>query len=164
MPGTQGDAVEPLRALSESVATFAKSIASLPEHLFLTKIANWTPRDVVAHLIGWNRHTREGCEQIRAGREPFYLSDADNDFRLVNAASVERYAERDRQALIRDLEGSFQELEQFLSRLDTGSWDADTGVRYRGRPVTIRNTIRALGRDYDCHRQRIEQWAGTRSQ
>ena len=164
MQDTQGNAAEPLRALSASVAAFVQSIASLPERLFLTRIVNWTPRDVVAHLIGWNRYTREGCEQIRARRVPSYLSDADNDFRRVNAASVERYAERDRQALIRDLEESFQELERALAGLDAASWDADTGVRFRGRPVTIRNTIRALGRDYDRHRQRLEQWAATQRQ
>ena len=164
MQDTQDSAAEPLHALSASVAAFVKSIASLPERLFLTNIVNWTPRDVVAHLIGWNRYTREGCEQLRAGREPFYLSDADNDFRRVNAASVERYAGRDRQAMVRDLEVSFHELEQFLSGLDAGLWNADAGVRFRGRPVTIRNTVRALGRDYDRHRQRLEQWAATQSQ
>src|SRR5262252_489435 len=98
MPGTPHDAAEPLPSLRASVTAFAQSIAALPEDLFLTKIVNWTPRDVVAHLIGWNRYTREGCAQMQAGKEPSYLSDADNDFRHVNAASVERYAERDRQA------------------------------------------------------------------
>ncbi len=163
MQGTPNDAAEPLHSLRTSVTAFARSIAALPEHVFLTKIVNWTPRDVVAHLIGWNRYTREGCDQIQAGKEPSYLSDADNDFRRVNAASVERYAEHNPQALIRELEGSFQELDTFLSGLGAQSWGADTGVRYRGRPVTIRNMIRALGRDYDRHRQRIDKWAGTRS-
>ena len=163
MQSTPNEAAEPLHSLRNSVTAFAQSIATLPENLFLTKIVNWTPRDVVAHLIGWNRYTREGCGEIQAGTVPSYLSDADNDFRRVNAASVERYAGQDRQALIRELEASFQELDQFLSGLGARAWDADTGVRYRGRPVTIRNTIRALGRDYDRHRQRIEQWAPTRS-
>jgi len=163
MQGTPNEAAEPLHSLRTSVTAFAQSMAALPEDLFLTKIVNWTPRDVVAHSIGWNRYTREGCAQIQAGKEPSYFSDADNDFRRVNAASVDRYAERDQKALIQELERSFQELDQLLSGLDAPSWDADTGVRFRGRPVTIRNTIRALGRDYDRHRQRIEEWARTRS-
>ncbi len=158
MGDASGNAAETLHALRTSVTAFVQSMASLPEDLFLTKIVNWTPRDVVAHLIGWNRHAREGCDQIRAGKAPFYLSDAGDDFRGVNAASVEQYAARDKQALMRELEASFQELEQYLRGLGPGLWDADTGVRYRDRPVTIRNTIRALGRDYDRHRQRLEQW------
>ncbi len=162
MRDTSGNTAEPLHSLRTSVTAFVQSLASLPDDLFLTKIVNWTPRDIVAHLIGWNRYTREGCDQIRAGKAPFYLSEANNDFRGVNAASVEQYAARDKPALIRELEASFQELEQFLRGLGPGSWDADTGVRYRDRPVTIRNTIRALGRDYDRHRQRLEQWAGSR--
>ena len=137
---------------------FVRCIEELPEDLWLRKIINWTPRDVVAHLIGWNVYVREGCDLLRAGKTPAYLHDREHDYRHVNAASVERYAALDRRTLLGELETSFRDLEHYLVKLDPTAWDADTGVHLGGRPVTIRNSIRAFARDYKNHRQRIEQW------
>ena len=54
-------------------------------------------------------------------------------------------------------ETSFRTLERYLADLDPAAWDADTGVRINGRPVTIRNSIGAFARDYDNHRRRLEE-------
>lgn len=137
---------------------FVRCIETLPEDLWLKPIINWTPRDIVAHLIGWNVYVREGCDLLRAGKTPAYLNDREHDYRHVNAASVERYTARDRPTLLKELEASFRDLEHYLAGLDPAAWNADTGVQLGGRPVTIRNSIRAFARDYNNHRQRIEQW------
>lgn len=155
-PAERGD--NPVDAFRTSVRQFVRCVETLPEALWLSKIVNWTPRDVVAHLIGWNAYVREGCDLMRAGKTPAYLNDRENDYRQVNSASVERHSARDKRTLLRELEASSRELEQYLARLDPGAWDADTGVRAGSRPVTIRTSIRALARDFDNHRQRIEQW------
>ena len=147
-----------LDTFRNSVGEFVRCIEELPEDLWLAKIINWTPRDVVAHLIGWNVYVREGCDLLRAGRTPPYLNDREHDYRHVNAASVERYAASDRRTLLKELETSFRDLEHYLAGLDPSAWNADTGVHLGGRPVTIRNSIRAFARDYNNHRQRIEQW------
>jgi hypothetical protein len=158
MPDAQDSPSQSLDAFRTNVRDFVRCIEELPEDLWLTKIVNWTPRDVVAHLIGWNVYVLEGCELLRAGRTPAYLNDREHDYRHVNAASVERYSARDRRMLSAELETSFQDLEHYLAGLDPAAWDADTGVRLGGRPVTIRNSIRAFARDYNNHRKRIEQW------
>lgn len=150
--------VNPVDVFRASVRQFVQSIEMLPESLWLSKIVNWTPRDIVAHLIGWNVYVRDGCDLMLAGKSPTYLSDRENDYRRVNATSVEHYSARDKRTLLLELEVSSRELEQYLTRLDLAAWDADTGVQIRGRPVTIRNSIRALARDFDNHRHRIEQW------
>lgn len=152
-----------LAAFETNVHDFVRCIDELPDELWLRPIVNWTPRDVVAHLIGWNVAVREGCELLRAGKAPPYLDDRANDFKHVNAASVQRYAARDRRALVAELESSHRNLARYLAGLDPAAWDADTGVRLRDRPVTIRGNVRGLARDYNNHRARIEQWqAGTR--
>jgi mycothiol maleylpyruvate isomerase-like protein len=148
----------PLETFRTSVREFVECVEALPETLWLTKIVNWTPRDVVAHLIGWNVYVHEGCDLLRAGKTPAYLNDREHDYRHVNAASVERFASRDRRTLLGELDASFQALERYLAELDAATWDADTGVRVNGRPVTIRNSVRAFARDYDSHRRRLEQW------
>ncbi len=150
---------DPIATLRASLEEFVRCVESLPEEVFLTKIVNWTPRDVVAHLIGWNRQTREGCDEMRAGTEPFYFSDIEHDFRHVNAAAVARYAGTEKRALINELIASHRELEHYLMAMEPEAWDRDFGIRYRDRPVTIRSTIKAIARDYDRHRQRLEESA-----
>lgn len=147
-----------LNTFRTSVREFVRCVEALPETLWLTKIVSWTPRDVVAHLIGWNLYVREGCDLLRTGKTPAYLNDREHDYRHVNAASVERFASRDKHTLLGEFEASFQALERYLTELDAATWDADTGVRINSRPVTIRNSVRAFARDYDNHRHRLEEW------
>jgi Mycothiol maleylpyruvate isomerase N-terminal domain len=158
MPDAVDSPSQLLEAFGASVRDFARCIDNLPDGLWLRKIVNWTPRDVVAHLIGWNVYVREGCDLLRAGKAPAYLDDRPNDFRTVNAASAARYAARDKRALLDQLDASYRNLDRYLAALAPDAWDADTGVRFGDRPVTIRGNVRGLTRDYNNHRQRIEQW------
>ncbi len=154
MPGTSNR-----NDLERSVEGFIECIAALPAELFLKRIIAWTPRDVAAHLIGWNRYTIEGCRQLQRGESPFYLLAADDDFRTVNASSVEKYSMPERAEVLDELRASFRELQQFLLSVAPTAWDVDDGVRYHGRPVTIRNTIAALSHDYRHHATQITRWA-----
>ncbi|HEX6110213.1 MAG TPA: hypothetical protein VFZ02_12445 [Ktedonobacteraceae bacterium] len=80
---------EDLQVLQSAFETFTACVALLSAPLFLRQVTEWAPRDVVAHLIGWNHYTRTGCEQIRQGTLPFYFADAGDDFCHVNANSVQ---------------------------------------------------------------------------
>ena len=89
--------------LRAAVAALAASAASLSEEGFLTRANGWSPRDIVAHLIGWNRYVIEGSRQIRRGELPFYDVDPGEDYSTVNAALVREYPSQDKQALITTL-------------------------------------------------------------
>jgi hypothetical protein len=147
-----------LQALQNAFETFTACISTLAVPVFLRPVTQWAPRDVVAHLIGWNRYSRTGCEQIRQGMIPFYFADAGEDFRHVNATSVQTYASREKHALIEEVTASFQALLRFLASVPPEAWQADYGVRYQGGPVTIANTVDALSRDYLEHTKDIESW------
>jgi hypothetical protein len=41
----------------KEVAAFVECVRSLQEDQFLRKLNHWSPRDIVAYLIGWNRAT-----------------------------------------------------------------------------------------------------------
>jgi hypothetical protein len=150
---------EQISELSRSVEEFASCVASLSGGWFLKPIDAWAPRDVVAHLIGWNRYTITGCEQIRNGETPFYFSDPGEDFSKINATLVQAYASQDKQEILDELAASLQELTQYLRSLDPADWERDYGVRYQGEPITIRNTVDALMGDFVHHQQQIEAWA-----
>jgi len=147
-----------LQALQSAFETFTACLTALTAPVFLRAVTQWVPRDVVAHLIGWNRYSRTGCEQIREGMLPFYFADAGNDFRHVNATSVQTYASLEKHALIEDLTASFQDLLRFLASVPPEAWEADYGFRYQGESITIANTVGALCRDYLEHTKDIESW------
>jgi hypothetical protein len=153
------DAVTRLR---ESADAFKNCVIALPDEVFLRNVAEWSPRDVLAHLIGWNDYTLIGCQQIRNGEAPFYLSDELNDFSTVNAASVQKYSSQGKQLLLGELERSLQALLGFLQALDPADWERDHGAHDdQGRPEIIRAHVEALIADYVGHRREIERWTQT---
>lgn len=149
---------ERIAALHASVERLADAVAALPEPLFLRETDGRSPRDIVAHLIGWNHYTIEGYEQQRRGELPAYLVDPGEDFSTVNAAAMRRYASRDRGELLGQLRDSLAALEAFLGALSPAEWADDYGVGYNGRPLTLARLVGTLGGDYDHHREEIATW------
>jgi hypothetical protein len=145
-----------LDQLRRSVETFAGSVVSLDEDLFLRKVTNWTARDMVAHLIGWNRYIVRGARQILRGELPFYDVDPGPDYSNVNAALVREYADTDRTALLESLVASTEELTAFLRTVDPDTWDRDFGVRHKGETLTVKSTVDDLIADYHHHREQLE--------
>ena len=142
----------------QSIEDFVHCVASLNKELFLKRPNHWSPRDVVAHLIGWNRYIIEGSNQIRRGELPFYDIDPGEDYSKVNAVLVLEYSSRDRQEMLDELQVCYQELKRFIQSLDSSEWSRDYGVRLKGAVITIQNTVDELIEDYDIHTERIKEW------
>jgi len=154
---------EQITKLGESVEELALCVNSLKEEWFLKKLGRWSPRAIVAHLIGWNRYVIEGSRQIMRGELPFYDIDPGENYRNVNAVLVDVYPSRNRQHLLDELEASTRELQQFLRTLDTAEWSRDYGVRHKGATITVQNTVDDLIEDYTKHLEQIEEWAKEQS-
>ena len=151
-------------ALRRNVRAFIDVVAALPEARFLAKLDDtWTPRDVTAHFIGWNRASIRGIDDLRQGKIPYLHDDPGEDFAKANDFLVKQYASRDRNELVRQLETSSEELAAFMKTLDPADWDRDWGVIIEGTPRTLRNSLEPLVEDYVSHRRRIEAWAGGRA-
>ncbi len=149
---------EQLDQLELCVEAFAGSVASLEERLFLRKVTSWTARDIVAHLIGWNRYVVRGARQILRGELPFYDVDPGPDYSNVNAALVQEYADTDRLALLESLAASTGELTAFLRAFDPDTWNRDFGVRHEGETLTVKSTVDDLIADYHHHRAQLEDF------
>ena len=148
--------------LDLAVESLASSIVALGEKLFLMKLNGWSPRDILAHLIGWNRHVIEGSKQIQRRELPFYDIDPGENYSNVNAALVRHYRSQDRQWLLEQLHNTATELKEYLVALDPANWTHDFGVRHDGSRVTISDTVDELIEDYDHHRKQIEAWGKTK--
>jgi len=150
-----------LENFQRCVEAFAGSVASLDERVFLRKVTDWTVRDIVAHLVGWNRHILRGAKQILCCELPFYDVDPGSDYSKVNATLVREYGDTDRSALLASLAASAGELTAFLRAIDSGEWDRDFGVRHKGETLTVKSTVDDLIADYDHHRDQLEKFRGS---
>ncbi|MEK6754187.1 MAG: DinB family protein [Chloroflexota bacterium] len=145
-----------LANLETACAAFMETLRSLSAEDLLKPLGDWTPRDITAHLIGWNRITLVGCSELREGVEPFYFYDGTNDYRKVNARFFEQYPSTDRDELAQEIASTQDALTAYLKTIPESEWDLDTGiVHYRKDPATIARCVDSLIRDYRKHRQEI---------
>jgi hypothetical protein len=140
------------RALHEAVESFAELVSALDDEIFLGPLGRRSARDVVAHLIGWNRYTVEGARQIAQGELPFYDVDPGDDFANVNREHVREYPSRVKNDLLAELRASARELS---AALEPGAFSRDFGVRHKDQTVTIQSTVDDLIVDYGHHAAQI---------
>jgi len=153
------DSQNALSAYELAYKIFCDCIISLPEALFLSPMNGWSPRDVVAHLIGWNWLMIEASAAILRGETPAYYADAPSDYRNINAGFVSQYASRSKTELLEELRSSMEEFEGYVQTLDQGKLTDSRGViHYSGRPATVERIINALAGDYQGHLNEINAW------
>jgi len=149
-----------LADLAVASSGFVGTVSELGVPQFLQSLGDWTPRDIVAHLIGWNRITLVGCAELREGILPFYFHDGTNDYRVINGGFIARYSSKDRAALLNDLAVTMRALVPYLQSVPDPEWEVDTGVpHYRGGPATVARCVDSLVRDYRKHREEIHSGA-----
>jgi hypothetical protein len=145
-----------LTDLHTAYESFQQTVRGLSPEAFLRSLGDWTPRDIVAHLIGWNRITLVGCGELREGVKPFYFYDGTNDYRKVNATFFRQFSSEDRDALLQNMAVAYDALVAYLKTVNKSEWEADTGiVHYRGGPATPARSVDSLIRDYRKHREEI---------
>ena len=145
-----------LTDLETAYAACMETMQSLSTENFLKSLGDWTPRDIAAHFVGWNRITLVGCSELREGVEPFYFYDGTNDYRKVNAKFFEQFPSSDRGKLLKEIIVTKDALVAYLKTLGEAEWDLDTGiVHYRSGPATVARCVDSLIRDYRKHRQEI---------
>ncbi|MBK6792635.1 MAG: ClbS/DfsB family four-helix bundle protein [Anaerolineales bacterium] len=145
-----------LADLQTAYADFMNTLQELPADSFLAPLGDWTPRDIAAHFIGWNRITLAGCSALREGAEPFYFYDGTNDYRKVNEKFFMQFPSVSRDELMNAISSTYDVLVHYLRSISEGEWELDTGiVHYRGSPATIARCVDSLVRDYGKHRQEI---------
>lgn len=148
-----------LHLLTQAYQRFTELIASLSDEQFLSPMDSWAPRNVVAHLVGWNSLMIEAALSIMAGSPPAYYEDAPNDYSNINAGFTEKFSSESKRDLLADLRSSMEKLERFLSSLPAEELAKDHGVKHHsGSPATVARIIESLASDYQYHTNQIEEW------
>jgi hypothetical protein len=145
-----------LTDLETACAAFMETMQGLSAENFLKSLGDWTPRDIAAHFIGWNRITLVGCSELREGVEPFYFHDGTNDYRKINAKFLKQFPSSDRSELSKEIIVTKNALVAYLKTIEEAEWELDTGIaHYRSGPAPIARCVDSLIRDYRKHRQEI---------
>jgi hypothetical protein len=145
-----------LKDLAAAYKAFISTVKELSPENFHASLGDWTPRDIAAHFIGWNRITLAGCSALREGAEPFYFYDGTNDYRKVNAKFLAQFPSTNRDELSTEIFFTYEALETYLKSIPENEWELDTGIiHYRGNPATVARCVDSLIRDYGKHRQEI---------
>ena len=146
-------------SLKHAYQDFTNLILSLPDDQFLSPMNGWSPRDVVAHLVGWNSLMVESSLSILAGKPPSYYDDAQNDYSNINSGFTAKYSSESKQELLAELESSMEKFEAFISSLPAEELTADHGVvHYSGSPASVTRIINSLAGDYQYHTRQIMEW------
>ena len=145
--------------IKKSFQGLVELILRMPDDLFLSHMDGWSPRDVVAHLIGWNSLMIEASLSILSGKAPAYYSDKPNDYSRINSGFTMKYSSRSKPELLTELKTSLDALETFVLALPEEELAADHGVRhYSGSPATVSRLLASLAGDYQLHAQQIRAW------
>ena len=145
--------------LGEGVRDIRAAVETLSDGAFLGALGNWTPRDIVAHLIGWHHYYVRGLPQLLQGELPFYDIDPGDDYSNVNARLVAEFPSANRTELLAEHEKAAHELAEFLRSLSEEQWSGSTGVLLEGEELTIRQYVDWLIEDHHHHSEQIRDLA-----
>jgi hypothetical protein len=150
-----------IRRLRAAARELESSLEPVEDERLLARLGSWSPRDIVAHLVGWNRAVIRGSRQLLGGELPFYDEDPGYDYSKVNARFVVETASKEKRELMSELRTSLDELAAFLEALDPDDWQRLTNVVHRQERLSVRATVDELIEDYFHHSRQIREWVAT---
>jgi hypothetical protein len=136
----------------------ASSFTSVEENQVF--LGNWTIKDLVAHLTGWDETNRRAVQAVRDGRLPEFYAFIDRDWQTYNARLVKEYNHGSLAELLSATRVYHQKLINVLQSIPAGEFEQDMGVRFKGYKVTIARLLQAELKDEKVHTTQIEEFRG----
>lgn len=130
-----------------------------PERYAEIGIGGWSIMDLLAHRIGWDFTNLKAAQEIQAGQLPGFYAYWDKDWRSYNALLVNLYKRAGPAEQLDSLQASHQRLVATLEALPADAFSADTGVQFKGVPVTIERLLRTQIEDERQHAEQIRDFA-----
>ncbi len=121
-------------------------------------LGEWSMRDLVAHLIGWDHANRDAAQDIREGQLPAFYELRDADWRTINRQFVREYNKGSWAELLEAAKQSQARLWEYVGTIPDDELLQDFGVRYNGVRVTIARLLAAEASDEKKHYEQIQEW------
>ncbi len=144
------------RELIDSLLAARSSILELvlalsPEQRDVVFLGEWSVKDLLAHLAGWDITNLQAVKQILEGVYPSFFQHYDKDWHTYNASLVDQYKIEPFEALLAELDDSHRQLTTYLDALPASDILNAKVLRASGRSVTIRNLLKAEAADESRH-------------
>ncbi len=123
-------------------------------------LGDWSIRDLLAHLIGWDLALLAAAQDILIGELPSFYHLRDEDWRTINGQFVQQYNKGDYSELLNAVKESHNQLLAYLKSIPEAEFLDSHGVTYEGSPVTIGRLIAAETRDEEEHYEQLADWLG----
>lgn len=123
-------------------------------------LGEWSVKELLAHLIGWDYTYIAAIQDLIAGELPSFYEAYDADWRSYNSNLVREYEKENWSELVSALQQSHKQLVDYVQTLPDEAFGTDWGVRFRGTNVTIARLIEAETADEREHFRQISRWAG----
>jgi hypothetical protein len=150
---------EVISGLIEARACILAAASLLPaERRDQVFLGVWSVKDLLAHLVGWDRTNIEASQEILAGKLPSFYTHHDRDWKTYNAGLVERYRKDDWTRMVSAVEKSHRNLIDFLQGIAAEEFDRDRGLRAGRYKVTIARLMKAEATDERKHCEQIRRF------
>lgn len=146
-------AIATLRAARQAVLEAAAALS--PESADTVFLGEWSAKDIVAHLIGWDHANAEAIHAVLAGELPAFYAHHDRDWRAFNTELLRRYRQEDYEAGLQVARESHEALCKLLDTIPAAEFERDHGVRFRGYKVTIPRLLEGESSDEQIHAQQL---------
>ena len=136
------------------------AVAAPPEKRDEVFLGEWSVRDLLAHLAGWDYANEEAVFDIRSGQNPRLFKHWNPDWTDFNARLVRQYKLDNWDEFIESLNASHADLMRLLNTVPPEEYQKDFGARSsKGRVVTIALHMQAEIDDENEHYQQIAEWS-----
>jgi hypothetical protein len=122
----------------------------------------WGLKDLLAHLVGWDRTNLDAIHDFLAGRRPAFYDRYDPGWTAYNAELLGRHRVDDVDALLEALAASQRDVIEALRSLPEPELTRERARSRSGRPLSIAGLLRAAVRDEREHLRQIEAFVGQR--
>ncbi len=146
-----------LRELAEARTAILQAACVLPaEARYRVFLGEWSPADLLAHLVGWDHANAQAARELLGGQLPGFYAYHDRDWRSYNASLVARHRREDWSELLASVERSHQALLDTLSTIPAAEIVRDRGIRFRGWRVTIERLMAVEAKDEREHARQLQ--------
>lgn len=123
-------------------------------------LGEWSVKDLLVHLIGWDITYVAAVQDLTAGELPSFYSAYDADWATYNRNLVREYKRDDWSKLLVAVRDSHDKLMSTLQAIPEEDYERDFGARYAGTSVTIARLVQAEIKDEREHSKQIREWIG----
>ena len=144
--------------MREAHERMAGAIRHIPdERLLEPAMADWTGKDMLAHMAWWHDHSVLVIEGLRAGRQPYDTSDPANATDALNERTHREHVDDPPELTRRAFTESFARLLAAIEAVPDEDLFADDRWPWLGGEALVETILWDSSRHYDAHREQLER-------